>query len=103
MISSSGGVAGVLGRELTEPIIAYGWQDRLAVADVLVLPAREGARARVFARWPNLVMVVLRQDDGALTIAARNGRRLTTHGMSIVDVVRIVHAWWFASSRGARG
>jgi hypothetical protein len=86
---------------VTEPVIAYGWQDRVALADVLVLPPGNDEWAVAFARWPGLAMVVTCLCDNRTTITMRDRTRLAVHSESTVDAARLVYLWWSLSRQFA--
>jgi hypothetical protein len=82
---------------MTEPVVALGWADQLALADVLILSAWEPSCANVFVRWPGLAMVVFPAGEGTVTVITRDGRMLTASGASTMDIVRVVHEQWSLS------
>jgi hypothetical protein len=82
---------------MSEPVVACGWEDQLALADVLILPTWEARCDNVFTRWPGLAMVVFPLRHRTIAIVTRDGRRLAASGDSIVDTVRMVYEWWSLS------
>ncbi len=76
---------------MIEPVIAWGPGDRVALADVLVLPVED---VGVFQRWPGLSMIAVPAHGDSWTIVTRDRQRLIVTGSSIVDILGVVHRWW---------
>jgi hypothetical protein len=88
---------------MTEPVIAEGWDDGVAVADVLVLPAAGSHWMSVcdaaFTRWPGLALVVFREGHGVLVMATRDGMRCMmlncpSGTKKTVDIIRMIYTGW---------
>ncbi|MBP2320114.1 hypothetical protein JOF56_000499 [Kibdelosporangium banguiense] len=91
---------------MSEPVIAEGWHDRIATADVLVLSAgHEGwldICAAAFAQWPGLAMVIFSPAGGPVAIGTRDGVRLTAHAELTTGAVKIIYALWSLSGQLAQ-